>query len=200
MIKAIVLDYGGVVAFPGGLRKLREKYCKLFGIPYGKFTPVFKKNWYLWRIDKINEKQFWENLSGELGFDYDFEQVKRMAREHGRLNNELMSFVKELRGKYKVYILSNHAREWFKDTIKTKNFDELFDGIYTSYDAKSAKPEKEIYLKFLEKFNYKAEECVFVDDIHEIVDAARELGFNAILFKDFEQFKSELYHLGVEVS
>jgi len=199
MIKAIAFDFGGVITKIGGLKELREEYCKLFGIPYDVLTPVFRKNWYLWRDDKLNETQFWENISKELGFDYNFEQVKAIMRAYHILNKDVMSFVKQIKGKYKIYILSNHVREWFGDAIKRFGFEELFDGIFTSYDVKVSKPEKEIYLKFLERFGIKGEECAFIDDRQENVKAADELGIKGIMFTNFEQMKSDLKKLDVEV-
>ena len=199
MIKAIVFDYGGVLAFPGDFDILKNTYSKLFGIPVDTFYPIFRKNWNLWKTDKLNEVQFWEENSKEFGFDYDFEQVKEILRNINTLNEEIVPLIKGLRTNYKVYILSNQTREWLGDEIKRFNFNELFDDIFASYDAKSAKPGKEIYLKFLEKFNLKADECVFIDDKKENVDTARELGFKGIIFTSLEQLKLDLKKLDVEV-
>ena len=164
MIKTIIFDYGGIIRSIENLEELRKIYSKLFNISADDLRPVFRKNWRLWRIDKINEKQFWDNISNELKFDYNLKQVKKIMYDYGEPNNNVLEFAKELKKKYKIYILSNHAREWFNYSIKKHKLNEIFDGIFTSYEAKIAKPEKEIYLKFLKQFNLKSEECVFIDD------------------------------------
>lgn len=196
-MKAIIFDFGGVVSTRGNFDKAKEKFSKIFGVSKDDFDAVFTKNWYLWRDDKINEKRFWDNISNELNFEYNFEQVKKITRNITKINNSMVSLIKEIRNKYKIYILSNHAREWFNHTIKKDGLDELFDGIFTSFEAQVSKPEKEIYLKFLEKFGCEASECVFIDDKPENIDAAKSLGFNGIVFDDFEQLKQELRRLGI---
>lgn len=184
----------------GNFNMLKNELCKQFNVSFDKLTPVFRENWHLWMIDKINEKQFWDNISNKLGFDYDFEHIQKLMYGFQILNNDVFSLAKQLKNKYPVYILSNHAREFFSDAIKKHNLDKLFDGIFTSYEIKCEKPEKKIYLKFLERFNLDADKCIFIDDLQENIETAKELGFNTILFTSFEQLKHDLSKLGVEVS
>jgi len=197
MTKAIIFDFGGVVGTPENFEKLREKYSKLFGISPDELRPVFRKNWMLWKTNKINEKKFWDNISNELKFKYNLKQVKKVGRNMFKVDNNIVSLAKELKNKYKIYILSNHSKEWFNHITTKYNLNELFEGIFTSYEAKSAKPEKEIYLKFLKKFNLKSEECIFIDNRQDNIKTSKELGFKGIFFENFKQLKKELIKLGV---
>ena len=44
-----------------------------------------------------------------------------------------------------------------------------------------------MYLTLLEKYNLKANECLFIDDRSDNVKAAIDLGINAFVFKDLEE-------------
>ena len=77
-------------------------------------------------------------------------------------------------------------------------FDAIqFEGIVVSGTEKTRKPFRRIYDIILDRYNLKAEECIFIDDSLRNVEAARELGIHAIQFKNSQQLKNELLHLGV---
>ena len=87
----------------------------------------------------------------------------------------------------KVYILSNYSRHLFEQTAEEElDFLDLVDGAVFSFNEHYIKPENEIYNILLDRYDLKAEECVFVDDREENIEAAAGLGFNTILFEDYD--------------
>ncbi len=61
------------------------------------------------------------------------------------------------------------------------------------------KPDMEIYEYVLKELNAKSEECVFIDDKAENIEAAEKLGIHGIVFENKEQLKQDLEELGVTV-
>ena len=59
-----------------------------------------------------------------------------------------------------------------------------FDGGVASCEVHINKPDPKIYKALLDKYSLKAEECVFIDDRLENVQAAFALGFAGIQMKD----------------
>ena len=59
-----------------------------------------------------------------------------------------------------------------------------FDGGVASCEVHVNKPDPKIYRALLDKYSLKAEECVFIDDRLENVQAAFALGFAGIQMKD----------------
>jgi putative hydrolase of the HAD superfamily len=95
--------------------------------------------------------------------------------------------------------MTNHAREWFEyERIKFK-LDPYFEEVFTSYELGLAKPDPKIYKILLNKHNLKPEECIFVDNMQRNVEGAENLGMKGITFESFDQLKSELKELGVEI-
>ena len=64
-------------------------------------------------------------------------------------------------------------------------------GVFSCY-VQLIKPDPEIYRTLMDKYDLKAEECVFIDDREENVVAARELGMQAIRFENYAQARGEL--------
>lgn len=93
---------------------------------------------------------------------------------------------------YKVYGLTNWSAETFP---KAKEMFEVFrqlDGILVSGEEKLIKPDPRIYERFLEKFDLRADKCVFIDDNITNVGAAQNVGMDAIHFQSAAQLEEEL--------
>ena len=84
------------------------------------------------------------------------------------------------------------------DCADSLDFIPYTDGGILSYRDRVIKPGKEIYELLLSRYGLKAEECVFLDDTAENVEAARQLGFAGIVFRTKEQAEEELEALGVK--
>ena len=95
---------------------------------------------------------------------------------------------------YKVFLLSNYGKTSFEAARDhgRLSFLPLVDGSVISYEVQIVKPEPGIYHALLEKYDLKAEECVFLDDRADNIEAARALGFLGIVVESYEQAKKEL--------
>ena len=82
---------------------------------------------------------------------------------------------------YGIYLLSNINIQFAESTDKVPVL-KLFDGIMLSSYVKHVKPEKEIYYALLDKYNLKAEECMFVDDREINVHGGEAVGIKGYLF------------------
>lgn len=102
---------------------------------------------------------------------------------------EYMQALKE-RG-YRLYGLSNWGTTVLQVIEKYPIF-QLLDGSVISYQLKITKPDATIYQTLLEKYNLKAEECVFADDKAENIEGANRVGMQGILFENKEQYEREL--------
>jgi putative hydrolase of the HAD superfamily len=110
-----------------------------------------------------------------------------------------LRLVSELRPSYKLAILSNadiSLRERLEGDI---GIHDLFDDIVCSAEVGMAKPEPAIYELAAERLGLEPSECVFVDDLDTNVEAARQVGMQAVLFsKDKgDDLRVQLATLGV---
>lgn len=88
--------------------------------------------------------------------------------------------------------LSNWSGETFELMRKRFDFLDWFKDIVVSGEVGMIKPDPAIYQLTLERIGSKAEDCLFIDDNEENVDAARVFGMDAILFASPQQLAEEL--------
>ncbi|KAI6219211.1 Bifunctional epoxide hydrolase 2 [Aphelenchoides besseyi] len=67
-----------------------------------------------------------------------------------------------------------------KRTTILDHADQIFDVVVESAREGVRKPDPKIYEIMLERIGKKAEECIFIDDLKQNVDAAANLGFIGI--------------------
>lgn len=111
--------------------------------------------------------------------------------------------LEELRSKYKVYMLSNTNPIMWAATIRDefrkdgREREDYFDGIVTSFEAKSLKPEKAIFDRVVSQLGVKPEETLFFDDSQANLDAAAALGFKTLLVAPGTEFYDAITDLGL---
>lgn len=95
-----------------------------------------------------------------------------------------LEFVRDCRrAGYHIYILSNASDLFFS---YFNNFCPLdyFDGAVISCQEKLLKPEAEIYQRLFDRFGLRPEECFFIDDRRENVEAGQALGMDGHIFRN----------------
>ena len=96
---------------------------------------------------------------------------------------------------YGIYLLSNYSEDLFTKHTKGASFLNDIDGKVVSYQIHEIKPNPEIYLYLLNKYNLKADQCLFFDDREQNVEGAEKLGIHAIRVESQEQLLGELEKL-----
>jgi 2-haloacid dehalogenase len=96
-----------------------------------------------------------------------------------------------------LYALSNWSAETFRLTRGRFPFLEWFDGLVVSGEEKVAKPDRRIFELLLERFGLVPASTLFVDDSPANVAAARDLGLDAVLFRDADALRRELAARGL---
>ncbi len=95
----------------------------------------------------------------------------------------------------KLYALTNWSAETFPIAKQRFDFLKRFEGIVVSGEEKTRKPFSKIYKITLDRYNLSPENCLFIDDSLENVEAARVLGINAIHFTNALQLHLDLKEL-----
>ena len=157
----------------------------------------------------FNGESGWRGQLGEISIDEHCENVRRLTGqgvdsmgefqrlfwEGDRVDYELVDYIRTLRGRYKTALLSNafsNLREFVQTVWK---FDDAFDEIVISAEVGLVKPDALIYRLALERLGVEPEQAVFIDDIFENIEGARQAGLHAIHFRGPGQARGELEKL-----
>lgn len=202
MIKNLIFDMGNVL-----IRFDRELFLDRLGVQGEDRMALMREvflsvEWAMLDKGTIDEEEAFERMAARLPerlradahllvFTWD-EPLAPIAG--------MAELVRELKEKgYGVYLLSNASHRQHKYWPRIPG-SEYFDGTVISADLMLVKPQPEIYLYTLHRFNLKADECVFVDDINVNVEGAMFCGMQgAVFFGDTEHLRRELRKLGVDV-
>lgn len=98
---------------------------------------------------------------------------------------------------YHVYILSNIPQDCLAVVHQHNDFFKLADGEIFSCNEHVAKPDAAIYHILLQRYNLRPEECLFIDDMQENINAGKEVGIDGIVYSSSAFVKNELQRLGV---
>ena len=81
---------------------------------------------------------------------------------------------------YQSYVLSNWSAETFRGMLDDYPFLKNFDGLLISGEDNLIKPDLAIYELAIKRFDLIPQECVFIDDKIENVEAAKKLNFHIL--------------------
>ncbi len=190
MIKAIIFDFGNV------LLNLNPEATALafqekLGISYnfdecGGLDNTFQ----LLETNEISPEEFISVIIKNCRIKTDKVEILNMWNSMLLdLPKERLNMLKELKTRYKVFLLSNtnsihidFVNAYLEEQYPEIDFEEdCFDKVYYSFRMGDRKPNPSIYTTLLNQEGIKAEETIFIDDNEKNILAARELGMNTIL-------------------
>ncbi|MGB4967168.1 MAG: HAD-IA family hydrolase [Candidatus Saccharimonadales bacterium] len=119
----------------------------------------------------------------------------RQKFDQTRPNTPLLNWVeKELRGTYKLGLLSNASRDVLH-TIFTAGERAMFDAAVTSFHVGLTKPAPAIYSIICKELGVEPTECIMVDDQTRHLETATNLGMKTVLYRSVDQATSEIEKL-----
>ncbi len=196
MIKNIVFDLGRVLINWEPYEYMLKHFPKDVADKLNR--EIFEhQDWQLMDKGIISENQLWQKKIEELP-EY-AQYILHMKEKSPQLltpieeNVEIAGILKQ-KG-FKLYVLSNFSENNFKMVYEKYDFFKLFDGMIISSDVKAIKPEREIYLKLIKRYNLIPQESLFIDDKWENIKTAQEFGFKTIHLPYPWQLKEKLFIL-----
>ncbi|MFH1307407.1 MAG: HAD family phosphatase [archaeon] len=199
MAKAIIFDWGGVLTSGKYTHALLNILSKKYNKDFDEIHKPFDDLIVLVNGDEIDFDEFIKKINEDVKIPVSKEEMLGIIKQGINHNEQVVNLINQLKGKYKLMMLSdndrttvNILREDYKEVL------ELFDKTYFSYDLGVRKPNKEIFEHLLSDSGLKAEDCIFIDDKEKNINAAKKLGFEAVLFKDYPQLVDELNKLGIK--
>ena len=204
MIKNIIFDIGGVVVIKGRFNAFMKLMAKaIFGTTNPEFfkeeeiSKKVKTEWHQWSLGKLTAKQFFDMQRKKYHLKLSTNRMAYLLYHSQKQSRPIVSLIKKLKSKYAIYALTNHTKEWFIYQTKQYDYNALFSGIMTSFEAKSAKPNIMIYKKLLKKYNLNPKECVFIAHQAENLLPAKKLGMETIFYVSSKKLKTDLKKHGV---
>lgn len=193
MIRAVLLDFGGVMAEEGFHEGLLE-IGKRSGRDPDEFfrtadTLIYETGYLVGRAD---EASFWNavrNTTGIRGTDAEFthEIMKRFL-----LRPDMIASVDELRsGGYLVAMLSDQTN-WLDAIDQETGLFRHFDRVFNSYRIHKSKRDATVFVDVCAALGVRPEETIFVDDNVNHIKRAQGQGLQTIHFVGMDEYKRQI--------
>jgi putative hydrolase of the HAD superfamily len=151
------------------------------------------------RIDRL---AFLAELKLRLDLPQDLERIEADWADIFSANEPVHAMAHALKDKgYRLVLGSNtnaiHAAQF------SKQFDPLlsrFDSLVYSHEVGAMKPSEKFYRRCVEVAGSTPSRCLFIDDMPENVQGARDCGLNALQYIDSSLLARHLEDLGIEVA
>jgi epoxide hydrolase-like predicted phosphatase len=186
MIKGIIFDCFGVL-IASDLQMRIDAVAKVNPDAGKSLTDIVKA------IDRgmLTRDEAIPEMAKLMGVDP--EELLRGMTDSLVKNTDLTAFIRTLRPKYKVAMLSNvSGRDRLDQLFDLGELDELFDVVVASGDVGVIKPEPEIYQLTIEKLGIDPKDCVMIDDLESYCNGAEAVGIHAIQFTSTSQAVADL--------
>lgn len=200
-IRAVFFDFGGVLyRIPDRARM--QRWLRLFGThDHGALAMLSsspRQSELVMRImtGSLPEQQAWDQLARQMRLHPAiFALFRSTGYNRRRLDQAMAKFLVNLRPRYRTAILTNAGTDFRSTFFRVYGLEKLADHVIISAEVGLAKPDPAIYQLAADRLEAHPEECVFVDDMLENVEAAREVGMHAVHHTNTLQTLQQLGHL-----
>jgi len=149
---------------------------------------------------RISPKEFYRRCKRQLKIDLDYSTFCRYWNDIFWRNPSMECFLLQMKKRYPLYLISNTNRLHFEYIRNQYPILQHFKRTFPSHVVGVRKPDPEIYRYVLRKIKKRPEETVYIDDVSSFVRGARQVGMNAIRFRNKKQLIKDLKVFGVRVS
>lgn len=190
----VVFDFGGVLTVEPDRSAIVQFLRDSFSLTEEEFEKVNRVKKQALKAG-ITDEEFW--LAYALDKEIDLPEewpltFKRIMKNALGVNPIMFQMVEELKAKKVPVALLSNIDERRGKLIREFGFYEPFDPCLLSFEIKIEKPDPKAYEHLIETLGLPPAQIVFIDDLPENVQAAKELGLDAIQFDSADQIRDEL--------
>lgn len=208
MIKNIIFDLGNVVVPCPNLDMVKQFFKnESDAIVFNEY--IFKSEF--WKRIDLGQMTMLEVAyqirEGKLVDVSDYDEVENFMLNWfstRKANLDIIEVAKQLKNTgYKIYILSNMAKETFEFLSSKYDFFDMVDGAVVSAFEGVKKPDNKIFEILLDRYSLMAEECLLIDDddTNKTFEMANGIGIRGRRIKpnDVQDIKLLLKENGINI-
>lgn len=182
MIKAIIFDWGGVIA-PNPNGGWMNVLMEMLNISFEEIKPHWDAAGYE-DLSKglITEEDFWTQFQQSFGKPLNIDTAKVWADGSALQPYQgFMEFIQSLHDAgLKTAVLSNTVKP-LSTILRTSGLYSDFDAVIVSDEVGIVKPNIRLYEDIVYRLGVSADECIYIDDLEKNLLPARTLGMSTIL-------------------
>jgi putative hydrolase of the HAD superfamily len=198
-IRAVILDYGEVLCHQPTPEAL-GRMASIFKIDPKIFLSIYQPTRAPYDRGDLPPIEYWQQFAVQAGVKIDAKTIAHVRQldmdQWSEINEPMVRWLEQIHaGGYKTAILSNMPVDMIAHMRKNFAWISHFDHQVFSAEARSAKPEPEIYQACIKALGMLPQETLFIDDREENLQQARTAGIRGIRYQSVEHLRGELRKL-----
>ncbi len=198
MIKAVVFDFGGVIADEGfreGLKSIASQLGRDEQAFFDQAADLVFDSGYV--TGKIAEHQYWELVRRNMHVDLSSEFMRECILDRFLPRDWMIALVKRLRSSHYTCAILSDQTQWLDELDAKYGFFRHFDAVFNSFYLGLSKKDPQVFTVTAEKLALPPEQIVFVDDNPANVERAEAQGLRGIVYKNQSALLIDLRRYGV---
>ena len=128
-----------------------------------------------------------------LGYSNPAETMRDYLKNYLTFDNDFLWFAEKNYKQYDFVLLSNDVKEWSKYLFELYGLQKYFKESIISGEIHMRKPENRIFVYAIEHLQCNPQECIFVDNSVQNLNAAQQAGIDTVLFnRDNEVYSGNI--------
>lgn len=195
-IKAVLLDYGGVIAdegFQNGLRGMAREQ----GIPVNKVMDVAQQGVYEtgFILGTGSDEDFWAYMREGAGLNGDMAELTKRILDGFVLRSWMMARVRSWRKQGIITGILSDQSPWLDWLNERDDFYKDFDHVFNSYNLGKGKRDPSLFHDITERLGLAPGEILFVDDTKPHIERAQAAGWHTIHYVNRSAFEDAIRKL-----
>jgi putative hydrolase of the HAD superfamily len=193
-VTSLFWDVGGVVLSNGWDAPSRAAAARRFALDAEDFETRHDAESAAWEMGRITLEAYLDRVIFYRTREFSREEFTDFIFSQSTEKPETRALLDELTSERRYFMatLNNEAAELNAYRIRTFHLTRNFTAFFSSCYLGSRKPAEEIYRRALEITQRVPEECIFIDDRPENLEAPKLLGMRTIQFLNAAQLRADL--------
>ena len=195
-IKAVLLDYGGVIA-EEGFRNELAAMAREQGLDTGAVMGVARHEVYAsgFVLGRGTEQEFWASMRAGTGLRGSDAELTRRVLDAFILRPWIIERVRQWRARGYITGILSDQMHWLERLNERDHFFAHFDHVFNSYHLGKGKRDPTLFFDITERLALSPGEILFVDDLSSNVERAQAAGWHAIRYVDKPSFEEVVAQL-----
>ncbi len=193
VIRAVLFDFGGVIADEGFLKGL-QAIAKENGLDPDEFfrtvDALIYETGYL--IGNADEALFWNAVRSRTGVRRTDAELTNEILKRFVLRPDMIASVDLLRSKGLIVAMLSDQTNWLEEIDRQTALFRHFDMVFNSFRLHKSKRDASVFRDVCIALGVKTGEALFIDDNSNHIERAQGQGLQTIHFTGMDEYKRQI--------
>lgn len=192
IVKAVLFDFGGVLAeegFRDGLKEIGRKN----GLDPDDFFRIGDELIYEtgYLTGGVSEAAWWSALRDRTGIQGSDEELREEILKRFVYRPAVIAYADSLRARGLTVAMLSDQTNWLDEIDRERPLFRHFDRVFNSFRTRKSKRDASVFSDICGALDVRPGEALFIDDNESHIRRAQGAGLQTILFTSIEDFEKK---------